>query len=165
MYSASARSRRTRGAKGASSGTPQLSAETRYHSSRAVSSTMPYGPMLPAATTKRMRTRERVPVRSGTVYAEIPAIATMMMAGEDTSPALTAVSPSTSAPITERASATYLGIRTLASTRISSTASRKNISSPGEREMLRMPPEMMTSSPKGISRSRNSCAATYSAGR
>ena len=92
-------------------------------------------------------------------------MATMMMAGEETSPALTAVSPRTSAPMTERASATYLGMRTLASTSTSSTASRKNISSPGERGIERMPPDMMMSSPKGISRRRNSCAATYSAGR
>ena len=67
--------------------------------------------------------------------------------------------------MTERASATYLGIRTLASIRISSTSSRKNISRLGERGIPCTPPETVIKSPKGKSCNRNSCAATYSAGR
>ena len=90
----------------------------------------------------------------------MPESATMMMAGEETSPALTAVSPSTSAPMTERASATYLGMRTLASMSTSNTSSRKNSSSPGERGMLRTPPATVINKSKGNRRRRNSSAAT-----
>ena len=116
--------------------------------------------MLPATMTKAMRTTDRVPVRSGTVYAAMPESATMMIAGEETSPALTAVSPSTSAPMTESASATYFGMRTLASIRISKTTRRKNNSRLGERGMPWMPPDMVMSSAKGRSCNLNSCAAT-----
>ena len=63
----------------------------------------------------------------------MPEKATTMMAGVETKPAETAVSPRTSAPTTDRDIPTYLGIRILASFKISKTSKTRNISRLGER--------------------------------
>ena len=84
----------------------------------------------------------------------------MMMVGVEKMPARTAVSPRTSAPTTESAIPTYLGMRMLASFRTSSMRRTRSISREGERGISRMLPAMVRSSLRGKSCSLNSCAAT-----
>ena len=84
----------------------------------------------------------------------------MMIAGVDTKPALTAVSPNTSAPTTDSAMPTYFGIRMLASFRISRTINTRSISREGERGRSRILPEIVSNSLMGMSCNLKSCAAT-----
>ena len=71
-------------------------------------------------------------MRLGTVYRQMPDSAMMSMAGVESMPAFTAVSPSTNAPTTDRAMPTYFGIRTLASVSTSRRSTVRNISRLGE---------------------------------
>ncbi len=88
----------------------------------------------------------------------------IIIAGVDMTPALTAVSPSTSAPTTESASPTYFGIRIEASFKTSSTKSVKNISVLGESARPATELEILRSSWKGIIWILKSWAEMYSAG-
>ena len=112
---------------------------------------MPNGPVLPATIRNSQRRRLPVSTKSGTVYRQMPEKATMIIAGEETNPAETAVSPSTSAPTTESAMPTYFGMRMLASFKISSTSNTRNISKDGESGNPRMLPAIVSVKFSGIS--------------
>ena len=126
----------------------------------AVSKMMPNVPTLPAASSMVKRTMLVSSMRLGTAYSPMPLNAMMMIAGVETNPAFTAVSPSTSAPTTESAMPTYLGMRMLASLSTSKTSSTSSISSDGESGMSRMLPAMVSKSLTGSSCSLKSCALT-----
>ena len=94
---------------------------------------MPKVPILPATIKYKNRKVVVVSTISGTVYKQIAEKAIIITAGVEIIPDFTAVSPKTSAPTTERANPTYLGIRTDASFKTSNTNSVKKISTLGDR--------------------------------
>ena len=81
----------------------------------------------------------------------MPESAIMSIVGVETSPARTAVSPKTSAPTTDSAMPTYLGMRMLASFKISKMSRTTSISSEGEKGMLSIDPATLNKNLSGIS--------------
>ena len=78
-----------------------------------------------------MRSRLIVPTCLGAVYSANELSATTMTLGEEIRPALTAVSPSTSAPTIDSAIPTARGIRTPASRMISNRKMTNSVSASG----------------------------------
>ena len=95
----------------------------------------------------------------------IPERAIISMAGVETIPALTAVSPRTRAPTTARAIPTYFGIRTLVSFRSSKMSRTKNISRLGEKGISFIPFTIVRRKFSGMICRWKSCAATNTDGR
>ena len=118
---------------------------------------IPNGPKQPAIMRNSQRRILPVSTKFGTAYRQIPEHATTINVGVDKKPALTAASPKTSAPTTDKDIPTYLGIRILASFSTSNTNRTAKVSILGEKGSLPVPSTIVSVSPRGNNCSLKSC--------